>query len=190
MKSGMPAPAKRPATYEDLKALPENMVGQIIDGELIASPRPGHGHARATSVLGVKLGGPFDLGGGGGPGGWFILDEPELHFSSQILVPDIAGWRRERMPKGETPFFTVAPDWVCEVLSPSTARIDRVKKKRIYAREQVKHIWLVDPAEKTLEAYRLEGEHWTEEGTFAEAERVRVEPFEAIELDLGDLWLL
>src|SRR5712692_2715228 len=113
---------KKPATYEDILRLPENVVGEIIDGELVVSPRPAVGHARASSVLGNKLGPPFDTGGGG-PGGWWILPEIELHFRADVLVPDLAGWRRTRMPKlppPREPFITLAPDWLCEVLSPST----------------------------------------------------------------------
>ncbi|MFY2556128.1 Uma2 family endonuclease [Corallococcus terminator] len=181
---------KRPATYEDLLALPENMVGQIIDGELIAMPRPANPHAKASSSLQGELYGPFQRGRGG-PGGWWSLVEPELHFGQDVLVPDLAGWRRERMPEvPNAPYFTLAPDWVCEVLSPSTASLDRVKKKRIYAREGVGHLWLLDPTERTLEVLRLEGGRWVELGTYGGDELVRAEPFEVLELELGILWLL
>ena len=126
-------PMKR-ATYEDVLNAPENKVAEILDGELFLSPRPAPRHAAAASSLGGRVGGPFD-GGIGGPGGWWILDEPELHFGEHVLVPDLAGWRRERMPAiPDVAFFTLAPDWVCEVLSPSTARIDRGEKLPIYAR--------------------------------------------------------
>ncbi len=167
------------------------MVGQIVDGELIALPRPAVGHARVTSVLGATVGGPFDFGKGG-PGGWWILDEPEVHLHEDVLVPDLAGWRRERLPlptSPSEPFLTLAPDWVCEVLSPSTASLDRVKKKHIYAREGVSHLWLIDPLARTLEVLRREGDRWVEMGSFAGEVSVRAEPFDAIELDLAALWL-
>lgn len=179
---------RAPATEKDLETIPEGWTGQIVDGELWALPRPAFGHSRVTSRLGAELGGPFDLGRGG-PGGWIILDEPELHLQSDVLVPDLAGWRRERMPvepAAETPFLTMAPDWVCEVLSPSTARLDRVKKWRSYLRERVNWLWLIDPLGRTLEAYRLEGEQYQSVGTWEAGERARVAPFDAIELDL--LW--
>ena len=186
----MSLPVKKPATYADLLALPPTMVGQIVDGELYAMPRPAMGHAAVTSILGMDLGGPFQRGRGG-PGGWWIVDEPELHFGPNVLVPDLAGWRVERMPQrppASTPFVTLAPDWVCEVLSPKTSSLDRVGKKRIYARERVSWCWLIDPLERTLEAYRLEGELWLEVGTWRDDDRVRVPPFEAIELELSALW--
>ena len=182
---------KKPATYEDLKTLPENRVGQILDGELFALPRPAWGHARATSILGGELSGPFDRGRGG-PGGWLIIDEPELHFGRDVLVPDLAGWRRERLTQvtSTTPWVEVAPDWVCEVLSPSTASIDRVKKKHIYARETVRWYWIVDPSARTLEALQLDQEgHWVELGTWSADEKVRAVPFDAIEIELQALWV-
>ncbi|WP_425334860.1 Uma2 family endonuclease [Myxococcus stipitatus] len=180
---------KRPATYEDLLALPEHVVGQIIDGELVVMPRPANPHAIANSRLQGELYGPFERGRGG-PGGWQLVVEPELHFGRDVLVPDLAGWRRERLPEvPPEPYFTLAPDWVCEVLSPSTEVVDRVKKKRIYAREGVEHIWLVNPNARTLEVFRLSGGQWVELGTYSGDERVRAEPFEALELELGVLWL-
>lgn len=181
-------PARRAATYDDLLALPDHVVGEILDGELHVSPRPAPRHALTSSVIGVEIGSPFH-GGRGGPGGWWILDEPELHFERDVVVPDLAGWRRERMPKlPEEAYFSIAPDWVCEVLSPKTARIDRLKKLRIYARELVRHAWLVDPLEQTLEVLRLEREHWSIVTVAGASEAVRAEPFEAIELDLSRLW--
>jgi Uma2 family endonuclease len=179
---------RRPATYADLEALPDNVVGEIVDGELHVSPRPAILHARAASRLGSRLGAPFDEGMGG-PGGWIILDEPELHLlGEQVVVPDLAGWRRERMPKLEdVPYITLAPDWLCEVVSPGTARLDRVKKLPIYARAGVGYLWLVDPAERTLESYRLEAQRWVLLGTFTEG-TVRVEPFEALAWDVEALW--
>ncbi|MFP2960713.1 Uma2 family endonuclease [Myxococcus sp. 1LA] len=187
--TGMGHETKRPATYEDLVALPEHQVGQIIDGELIAQPRPASRHARASIRLHGELYGLFEQGRGG-LGGWYFLMEPELHFGADVLVPDLAGWRRDRMPEiPDVPYFTQPPDWVCEVLSPSTASLDRSRKKRIYAREGVGHLWLVDPQARTLEVFRLSGGQWLEQGTWADDERVRAEPFEAMELELGVLWL-
>ena len=179
---------KAPATYADIEALPEHVVGEILDGELIVSPRPASPHAWAASQLGVDLTGPFGREKGE-PGGWIILDEPELHFGPQVMVPDLAGWRRERMPRmPELPFFELAPDWVCEVLSPSTARIDRSRKMRHYARAKVQHVWLVDPLATTLEVYRLDGDGWRLVDTYAGDEQVRPEPFDALPLDLTNLW--
>ena len=179
---------RRRATYADIEALPENKVGEIVDGELHVSPRPASLHARASSRLTSRLNPPFDEGIGG-PGGWIILVEPELHFPGmQVVVPDLAGWRRERMPElPDVAHFTLAPDWLCEVLSESTTRFDRVKKMPLYARMGVKNIWLADPRARTLEVYRLAGSDWLLVATFTEG-KVRAEPFDAIELELGALW--
>src|SRR5262245_52490577 len=151
---------KRPATYDDLVAVPEHLVAEIVDGELVTSPRPAAPHARASSRLGAELGGPFDRGKNG-PGGWILLDEPELHFHGNVLVPDIAGWRRERMPElPDAAAFELAPDWVCEVLSPGTMAHDRGAKMPVYAREGVAFVWLVDPSARLLEVFRLDGPHY------------------------------
>lgn len=180
--------ARKAATYADIQALPEHLIGEIIDGELVVSPRPASPHARATSLLGGELIGPFDRGRGG-PGGWILLDEPELHIVGQVMVPDLAGWRRERMPAlPDVPFFELPPDWLCEVLSPSTARIDRARKMRHYAAARVGDMWLVDPGTTTLEVYRLDGDTWRLLATHEGDARVRAEPFDAIELELGALW--
>jgi Uma2 family endonuclease len=174
------------ATYADLEALPEHVVGELIDGELYASPRPANPHAMASSVLGMKLGGAFHRGG---PGGWILLNKVELHLGEDVLVPDIAGWRRERMPRmPRTVGFTLAPDWVCEVLSPSTSRLDRKAKLPVYAREGVRHVWFVDPDTRTLEVLRLDGAHHSPLATHTGTARVRAEPFEALELELATLW--
>ena len=179
---------RKPASYADLEALPDTVVGEIVDGTLYASPRPAGRHTLAASRLGFELGGPFDLGRGG-PGGWFILDEPELHLGEDVLVPDLAGWRRERMPEiPRTVAFMLAPDWVCEVLSPSTMALDRAAKLPVYARERVPHVWFVDPEARTLEVFRLDGERYTLLATHTGPARVRAEPFEAIELELAILW--
>ncbi len=183
-------PARKRATYADLLQVPERFVAEIIDGELTTAPRPSFPHARAVSIISRQLD-SFDRGssGPGDPGGWWILFEPELHFGADILVPDIAGWRRERMPVLEdVPYSELAPDWVCEVVSPSTGRNDRVLKMPIYAREQVGHLWLVDPKMRTLEVYRLEGQRWVVMSTHGGSGMIRAEPFEAIEIDLGRWW--
>lgn len=180
--------ATRPATQADIDALPLGVTGQIVDGVLYAHSRPASPHARASSVLGADLGAPFDRGRGG-PGGWLSLDEPELHLGADVLVPDLAGWRRERMPEmPRAAFFELAPDWVCEVLSPSTAGVDRVKKLAVYLREAVTHVWFVDPDGRTLEVLRRDGDRYVLAATFEGNEPVRAEPFDAIELELGALW--
>jgi Uma2 family endonuclease len=178
-----------PATYDDLRALPETMLGQILDGELVASPHPAIPHLRAASMLVADLGGPFSRGRGG-PGDWWILFAPEAHLGRDVLVPDVAGWRKEHLPAlKRDPYFTVAPHWLCEIVSPETAAIDRVRKLRIYAREHVPHVWLVDPDARTLEVYRLQESHYLLSDSFEGDEKVRAEPFDVIELQLGDLWL-
>jgi Uma2 family endonuclease len=179
---------RRPATYEDLLKVPDHLVAEILDGELHTTPRPAPRHASASSRLGGSLGPPFDFGRGG-PGGWRILDEPELHLGSDILVPDLAGWRRERLPAlPEEAYFSIAPDWICEVVLPSTASIDRTKKLRIYGREHVGHAWLVDPIARTLEVLGLENERWTIIATAGGTDTIRAEPFDAIEIELPLLW--
>ena len=183
-----PARGRRPATYDDLLAVADHLVAEILDGELYASPRPAVPHALATSGLGYDLIGPFDRGRGG-PGGWWILVEPELHLSDDVVVPDLAGWRRTRvpdLPRGA--FLQIAPDWVCETLSPSTERIDRGKKLAIYAREGVAHVWLLNPIAETLEAYRLQEGHWLLLVTHTGDVTARIEPFDAIEIELWRLW--
>jgi Uma2 family endonuclease len=184
----MADPARRRATYSDLHAVPDRLVAEILDGDLFTSPRPAPRHARAASSLGGELYGPFDRGRGG-PGGWVILDEPELHLSGDALVPDLAGWRRERLPElPEVTAFELAPDWVCEVLSPSTAPLDRTRKLPIYARERVSHAWLVDPGLKTLEVLRLDGGGYRIVGAWYGEAIVQCEPFEAHPIHLVDLW--
>ncbi len=186
----MPHPTRtgRPATYDDLLKVPDHLVAEIIDGELVTTPRPAPRHADARSGLGGVLRGPFDRGRGG-PGGWRILDEPELHLGADIVVPDLAGWRRDRLPTlPEEANFRVPPDWICEVVSPSTAALDRVKKLALYARERVAHAWIVDPLIQTLEVLRLDDGRWLIVGTCAGDATVRAEPFSAVEWDLTLLW--
>jgi Uma2 family endonuclease len=184
------AKSKQRATYADLLKLPDNVVGEIIDGELVATPRPTPGHSYGATVIAGELG-PFNRppGGSGGPGGWILMFEPELHLHGDVVVPDIAGWRRERMPQlPTTAQLELPPDWACEVLSRSTSRYDRFGKKRIYERERVNHYWIVDIANETLEVLRLTDGRLTEAAVFAGAEKARIEPFDAIEIDLARVW--
>jgi Uma2 family endonuclease len=175
-------------SYEDVLAAPAHKVAEILNGALYLSPRPATPHAVAASALGGELGGAFGRGRGG-PGGWIIVDEPELHLGSDILVPDLAGWRREVLPRlPNAPYLTLAPAWICEVLSPPTSRLDRAEKLPVYARERVRHAWLLDPIARTLEVLRLDGERWVILATYAGEARCRAEPFEAVELELGILW--
>lgn len=191
---GQPAEQLRRATYADLEAVPAIRVAELVRGVLHTFPRPALRHARASSQLGRHLG-PFDADPDG-PGGWVILDEPELHFPDptspgeiDVVVPDLAGWRAERVPDLSAAFATLAPDWLCEVLSPSTAAFDREEKMPLYAREGVRHAWLVDPIARTLEVFALgAGGRWGPAGLHRDDARVRVEPFDAIELDLAALW--
>jgi Uma2 family endonuclease len=184
----MGLPAERFATYEDVFDLPETLVGEIINGRLVTHPRPAPKHARTYSSLGGELWNPFDRGRNG-PGGWWILDEPEIHIGGDILVPDIAGWRRERMTKlPKTAWFDLAPDWLCEILSPSTARVDRVEKLPIYARWGVKNVWLIDPDLRTLEAFENVDGRWLLVATLKDDDAVSLSPFDAISFSLAGLW--
>jgi Uma2 family endonuclease len=180
------------ARYADIEALAPNLVGEIIAGVLYAHARPAGPHTRAASQLGGELAGPFDRGRGG-PGGWIILDEPELHFPNgvdqDVVVPDLAGWKRDRMPTiPSAAFITLAPDWICEVVSASTEAIDRGEKMPVYSRVGVKWAWLVDPEIKTLEVFQLDREAWRVVKTFHGDVKVRAQPFDAIELELAALW--
>lgn len=186
----MAEPAKRPATYADLEAVPEHLVAEIIDGELVTHPRPSPRHSMTSNALGHELTGPFQKGQGG-PGGWVFAVEPELHLGPQVVVPDIAGWRLERLwAYPETNYFTIAPDWVCEVLSASTERRDRTVKKRIYAEAGVAYHWIVDPRQQTLEAFELKDGHWRLTGAWRSDDIVSAPPFDAIRFSLADLWPL
>ena len=179
---------KRPATYADLERLPEYLVGEITDGELHAFPRPRSRHARAAGALDRRLGPAFD-DGITGPDGWWIVFEPELHLGQDVLVPDLAGWRREQMPEfPDVAYFEAPPDWVCEILSPSTSTFDRETKLPLYAHAGVDHAWLVDPIRCTLEALRRQAGTWLLVSTHTREEVVRADPFAAIELDLLPLW--
>jgi Uma2 family endonuclease len=184
----MGEPARRPATYQDILSLPDHVIGEIIEGVLHTSPRPAPRHSRAaTTIIGI-LHSPFDRGAGG-PGGWWILDEPELHLDADIVVPDLAGWRRERLPRlPDEAYHTLAPDWVCEVISPSTEQVDRIKKKRIYSRAGVEWYWLVHPVAQTLEVLQRAGSMWQEIDLFSGDEIVRARPFRDIEIPLSEWW--
>ena len=180
--------APRRATYQDVLDAPAHRVAEIVGGMLHTHPRPAAPHTLASSRLGGRISGPFDRGHGG-PGGWWILDEPELHLGDDILVPDLAGWRRERMPEfPDTAYFTLAPDWVCEVLSASTRWLDLHGKRPIYAREGVRHLWFVDPTERTLEAFELRQGRREPVGSAKDDQPVSIPPFDAITFGLGDLW--
>lgn len=179
---------KRPATYDDLLEVPDHLVAEIIDGELVTSPRPATRHAHTGSALLSALHNPFHQGQRG-PGGWWILNEPELHFKNDVLVPDIAGWRRERLPAlPDAAFFTIAPDWLCEILAPSTQHLDRARKMRIYAREQVKTLSLVDPNLRTIEAHALVSGIFALASTHRGDEVGSIEPFDAVPLEMNRLW--
>lgn len=186
----MSAVIKPTELYQQLLDLPDNLAGEIIGGELHTQPRPAGPHAAVTSMLGMDIGSAYHRGRGG-PGGWWILDEPEVHFvrDTEVLVPDIAGWRRERMPLlPEDHRFEVVPDWVLEVLSPSTQRKDRVIKMKVYARYGVAYLWLADPAARILETYALENGRWVVTGLYQHQDEVRAAPFDAIVIPLADLW--
>lgn len=180
---------RRPATYADLEAVPPHLVAEIIDGELVTHPRPSFRHGGAAVALGSKLVPPFQFGDGGGPGGWVFVDEPELHLSPDVVVPDMAGWHGANV-RGlpEADIRKVTPNWVCEILSPSTAQRDRTVKRRIYARAGIGHLWLIDHRYQILEAFRLDGSLWTLVGTWRSDDTVRAPPFDAVPFELADLW--
>lgn len=181
-------PVSRNASYDDIRRLPPEVTGEILAGDLYVNPRPAFYHAFVASGLGADLVSAFQRGRGG-PGGWFILDEPELHLGDDVVVPDLAGWRRERLAEiPDEPFLTLAPDWVCEVISPRTARRDRTVKLSLYAREEVKHYWIADPHAQTIEVFRLDGEGYRLVTVCSGDDSVRMEPFDAIEMDLRELW--
>ncbi|MBA3393670.1 MAG: Uma2 family endonuclease [Deltaproteobacteria bacterium] len=183
-----PADKKKLATYQDVLDAPPYTVAEIIAGELHVSPRPGTPHAVIASALGGELYSPFGAGRGG-PGGWTILDEPELHFRDEVVVPDLAGWREERLPiVPDEPFLTLSPDWICEVLSRSTETRDRLEKMPLYASVGIRHAWLVQAKSRSIEAFRLHDGMWLAIGVYRDAGKARIEPFDAIELDLARLW--
>jgi Uma2 family endonuclease len=185
----MAQPKRVPDLYAELAALPANRVGEIIHGVLHAHPRPTRQHGRATSELGVELGNPFRRGRDG-PGGWIFIDEHELHLGEHVVVPDISGWRVERYPAHETTSYSVvAPDWLCEVASPATRRLDRLEKLPIYAQHGVKHCWYVDPLDRTLEVFILnDAGGYTVGPTFVDNAAVTAPPFEVHTFNLDILW--
>lgn len=177
-----------PATYEDVLNAPAHMVAELVHGALHLQPRPAARHGFASSLLGGEIVGPFGRGNGG-PGGWWIIDEPELHLGENVLVPDLAGWRRERMPEfPDTAFFELAPDWVCEILSPSTRQFDLVEKRDLYGEAGVSDLWFVDPLARTLEAFANNEGSWTLVAALKDDDKVSVRPFDAIEFELSALW--
>lgn len=184
----MSDPEKKRATYQDVLDAPPHKNAEIINGTLHLWPRPGIPHANVASVIGGELYAPFGRGRGG-PGGWIILDEPELHFGDDVLIPDLAGWRRERLPHlADVPYFTLPPDWICEVLSRSTEKVDRLEKMPNYAAAGVAHAWLVHPAHRSVEVFRLHDGKWMAIASYTDSVRARIEPFDAIEIDLDALW--
>jgi Uma2 family endonuclease len=179
---------KKPATYEEVAAAPEDVVAEIVEGDLQLSPRPSPRHGRVATTLAAALHDSFDRGRGG-PGGWWILFEPEIHLGGDVLVPDVAGWRHESLAElPELPWFEQAPDWLCEVISPSTERVDRAKKMPVYAEAGVEHVWLVDPALHMLEVFRRDGLRWARIAAHFGEETVIAPPFETVPLELAPLW--
>jgi len=184
----MALPAPRPACYEDLFDLPEHLVGEIVGGRLHAHPRPAPKHARAAATLGRRVGNPFD-DGLGGPGGWWILIEPEIHLGRDIVVPDLAGWRRARLPRlPATAWFELVPDWLCEILSPATARHDRHVKLPLYAQAGVSHLWLIDPEARSLESFDSRDGRWSSLALLHNEAQVAQPPFDAVAFPLDALW--
>jgi Uma2 family endonuclease len=186
----MSATARTSSLYEAIEALPEGITGEIIGGQLHTQPRPSGPHALASSNLGVDLGSRYSRGRGG-PGGWWIIDEPEIHFirDTEVLVPALAGWRRERMPKPpEDQRFEIVPDWVCEILSPATASKDREIKMPAYAGHGVRYAWLVEPQGQTLEAYELQGGAWVLLAPYEGEDSVQSAPFQEAGFRVADLW--
>lgn len=178
-----------PATYDDLESAPADYTVELVGGRLHAQPRPRGKHIGIEATLGMRLGPPFQLGDGG-PGGWWILDEPEIHFIQdvEVTVPDLAGWRRERMPSlPEDHRFRIIPDWVCEIVSPSTRRFDLDEKKPLYARYGVRWLWLLDPDADVLEACTLAAGGWHSERTFGPDDPVDADPFRGVQFTVASL---
>lgn len=189
----MTSVAKRSATYADVLALKDNVIGEIVFGELLVSPRPSGPHAVAASAVGIEIGGPFNKGHSGGPGDWWILFEPELHLGGHVLVPDVAGWPRSVMATPPVDHrFTVPPIWLCEVLSPSNGQFDRIRKLDAYGQVGVQFVWIVDPQLKTLEVFQNQQGAWLRLQAFSHTEgdeRIRAKPFDALELNLAGFWV-
>lgn len=186
-----PRASKKPTLYDQLIALPDGLTGEIINGQLRTQPRPAWPHILAASRLGAGIEGPYGRGRGG-PGGWWIIDGPEVHFvlDQEVMVPDLAGWRQERMPAPpEGHKIQIVPDWVCEIFSPSTKSTDREEKMPLYAHYGVHFAWLVDPKTYTLEAYELVDAKWRPLDIFRDDDTVSAPPFDAIVIRLADLWV-
>jgi hypothetical protein len=188
LRIAMAEPAQRAATYEDLLAVPEHQVAEILFGRLVTHPRPAPRHAVAASAVGNVLGPPFQFGNGG-PGGWIFMVEPELHLGGHVAVPDVAAWRRERLPTlPETAWIEIAPDWICEVLSPSTERYDRGDKRIIYAEAGVGHLWHADPVLRMLEVFELRDGKWLLLDVYRDDAKVAAQPFSEAVFALNLLW--
>jgi Uma2 family endonuclease len=183
-------PVRRPATYEDLLALPDGVRAEIVAGDIVVAPAPLPRHSKVQRALGGFLGGPYDDGDGhGGPGGWWIFIEVDIRLGANVVRPDLAGWRRERLPEPDVRPIDVVPDWICEILSESNAAYDRVTKRRLYAEHGVRHFWLADPESRTLETYGLDAGRWVDTGSFDESSRARIAPFDAVELEIARIFL-
>lgn len=186
----MSQPVRRPATYSDLLALPEDVRAEIVGGEIVTLPAPRPRHSKPQGAIRRFVGGPFDDDDGfGGPGGWWIFVEVDIALGSDVYRPDLSGWRRERLPDPDVRPITITPDWVGEIVSASHQAHDRVKKRRIYAEHGILHYWIVDPDARTLEAMSLEGGRWVETGSFDDTEVARIPPFDAVEIPIGRLFL-
>lgn len=179
------------ASYQDVLDAPEGQIAEIIDGEFYLQARPADAHIAAVQGLIISLDPPF-MRGRGGPGGWWIRAEAQFDTGNRdwrTLAPDVAGWRKERVPTLPRTYFEIAPDWVCEVLSPSTRLHDRNVKAEVYRQEGVKHLWLVDPSRQVFEAYENAGDEWRAVASFQGAEgEVSAPPFSACPFLLADLW--
>jgi len=178
------------ATYRDIENTPPGVIAEIIDGELYMQARPTNLHAEAVAGLSELLRPPFQRGRGG-PGGWWIHAESQISFEDRdwrTLVPDIAGWRKERVPRLPEKYFEVRPDWVCEVISPSTRFVDRNLKAKVYAEEAIPYFWIIDPAHRTLECYENVEGVWVERTKIEGTGSVAAPPFDAVPFDLADLW--
>lgn len=181
-------PFGRAATYKDLTQVPDHLIAELLDGDLWVSPRPAMRHQHVATMLTIELGPPFQHGKGG-PGGWWLLYEPEVHLSDDVLVPDLAAWRLERLEKiRNEAYMTQAPHWVCEIVSPSTQTLDRGQKLRVYAREGVEHVWLIDPVKRTLEVLRLDAGRFVVVAMLSKDASAQAEPFDAVSFPLTRLW--
>lgn len=176
------------ATYDDIVKLPDFKIGELVDGQLYATPRPALRHARLAVNLVIELGTRYDQSRVG-PKGWHLLFEPEVHLGEDVFVPDIAGWRMERLASiPDTAWAETAPDWVCEILSPSTSSYDRVVKLPAYARYGVPYAWIVDPVLRTIESWVRDGSEWRPAGTWPAASPILAPPFDIVAIDLSLIW--